>query len=60
MTYNRSPKLFSLREAAEYLRICDKTVRRLIKSGALRASLVGAQYRLSESDLAAYLASTKS
>jgi excisionase family DNA binding protein len=49
------PKLFTIPEVARHLRVCSKTVRRMIKDGKLIAIRVGKQPRISERDLRAYL-----
>ncbi|TNM67763.1 helix-turn-helix domain-containing protein [Streptomyces sp. NP160] len=46
--------------AAQTLGVSERTVRRLIDSGDLPAFKVGAQWRLLESDLAAYVAAQRS
>ncbi len=43
-------------EVGRRLDVHAKTVKRLIKSGELRAHLVGGQYRISEDDFASYVA----
>jgi excisionase family DNA binding protein len=57
-TQTRIPRLHTVDETAELLRVCSKTVRRLIASGKLRAQRVGSRYRLAEADIRAYLAGT--
>ncbi len=47
----------TLAEAAEALRIDDKTLRKLIKEQGLPARLVGRGYRIEEGALRAWLAS---
>jgi excisionase family DNA binding protein len=49
-------KLLTVQQTAETLAVCDKTVRRLINSKALRALRVGRSIRVSEDDLQIYLA----
>lgn len=48
--------MLTIKETAERLGVCAKTVRTLIGKRALIASQVGRQWRISESELAAYLA----
>ena len=43
-------------EIGRRLDVHAKTVKRLIKSGELRAHLVGGQYRVSDEDFAAFVA----
>jgi excisionase family DNA binding protein len=52
----RDRNLLSVVVVAERLDVSTKTVRRLIASGNLRAHHVGRQVRVSEEDLALYLA----
>lgn len=51
----RMPRYLSIKEVAERLSVCERTIRRAIKSGELRASMAGRQYRISEDDLRDYL-----
>ena len=48
------PDYLTIPEVAERLRVSDKTVRRLLKRGELRGLKVGAQWRISTSDLVAF------
>lgn len=48
-------ELFTVLQAAEYLQICEKTVRRLINSKTLTASKVGKSWRIKKSDIDSYL-----
>lgn len=50
-------ELFTVTQAAKYLQVCDKTVRRLIKSKAILASKVSSSWRIKKSDIDAYLQS---
>ena len=43
-------------EIGRRLNVHAKTIKRLIKSGELRAHLVGGQYRISDEEFAAYVA----
>ena len=54
----RLPRMFTVAETAEQLRVCTKTVVRLIARGRLRAQRVGSRYRIAEADIRAYLAGT--
>ena len=49
-------KLLTVRQTAERLVVCDKTVRRLIAAEVLRSLRVGRSLRVSEDDLQVYLA----
>jgi len=48
-------ELFTVIQAAEYLQVCEKTVRRLINSKTLAASKVGKSWRIKKSDIDQYL-----
>lgn len=48
-------ELFTVLQAAEYLQICEKTVRRLINSKTLTASKVGKSWRIKKADIDCYL-----
>lgn len=50
------PRLFTVQEVADQLRVSSMTVYRLIKSGELRALQIGKSYRLREDDVDAFLA----
>ena len=50
------PRLLSIAEVARHLSVSTKTIRRLIQGGQLLSHRVGCQHRISEADLAAYLA----
>lgn len=49
------PKLRTIPQVAERLQVDDKTVRRLIKGGVLKAYRLGRQLRISDDDLLAFL-----
>lgn len=52
-------ELFTVAQAAEYLKVCDKTVRRMIASKELVASKVGSRsWRIRKDDIDAYLNAT--
>ena len=48
-------KMYTVEEVAEQLRVHVKTVRRWIASGELKAFDAGKGYRISESNLAAFI-----
>lgn len=49
-------EIFTIAQAAEYLKVCDKTVRRLIKSNQLIASKIGNRsWRIRKADIDDYL-----
>lgn len=50
-------KLYDLQEVANILQVHIDTVRRYIKSGALRAAKIGKAYRVQEKDLQAFIES---
>lgn len=47
--------LLTVGDVASELRVSRSTVHRLIRRGELRAHALGAQYRITRADLAAYL-----
>lgn len=47
--------LMTVTQAAEYLKVCDKTVRRLIARQELAASKVGNSWRIRKVDIDRYL-----
>ena len=52
-------ELFTVDQAAEYLKVCDKTVRRMIASKELVSSNVGSRsWLILKDDLASYLNAT--
>jgi excisionase family DNA binding protein len=53
-------KLLTVRQAAERLAVCGKTVRRLIHAEFLPAMRIGRAVRISEDDLRVYLATRRS
>ena len=48
-------RLISIKDAAEYARVSGSTVRRWIKSGALKTYRAGRQVRIDQADLNACL-----
>lgn len=48
-------KLYNLEEVSKILQVHIETVRRYIKSGALRAAKIGKAYRIQERDLQAFI-----
>ncbi|NDR57913.1 helix-turn-helix domain-containing protein [Aliiruegeria sabulilitoris] len=53
---NNPNHLLSIAETAKFLGVSEKTVRRKIAAEDLRASRVGAQWRIRPEDIEAYLA----
>lgn len=51
-------EIFTVPQAASYLKVCDKTVRRLISKNALAASKVGKSWRIQKKDIDNYLKET--
>lgn len=51
--------LMTIAQAAEYLKVCDKTVRRLISRQELAASKVGRSWRIQKIDIDKYLSETR-
>ncbi len=54
------PRLLSITAVALHLGVSDKTVRRLVHHGRLPSLRIGRQIRISELDLVAFLAHTRS
>jgi excisionase family DNA binding protein len=50
------PKFFTVRQLAEALGVSEKTIRRAIKAGLLRAHYVGPLVRIAEDDAAMFMA----
>ncbi len=50
-----SDEILTVSQAATYLKVCDKTVRRLIAKKELKASQVGKSWRIQQSAIDAYL-----
>ena len=48
-------ELLTVTQTAKYLKVSEKTVRRLIKDRQLIASKVGSSWRIKESDITKYL-----
>jgi excisionase family DNA binding protein len=53
------PKLLTIDEVADRTSLSERTVRRLIASGALPAHRIGRAVRVSEDDLARFLAASR-
>jgi excisionase family DNA binding protein len=53
------PRLLSMGQVADHLAVSQKTVRRLIADGQLPSHRVRGQVRVSECDLAAYVAQSR-
>lgn len=51
--------IFTIQQAAKYLQVCDKTVRRLIAKNELIASKVGKSWRIKKEDIDGYLEKNK-
>lgn len=47
--------ILTIAQTAEYLQVCDKTVRRLIANKQLSASKIGKTWRIKASDIDEYL-----
>ena len=52
-------ELYTVEQAAEYLKVSTKTVRRLIKANKLLASKVGGSWRIKKIDIENYLNETR-
>lgn len=51
--------ILTITQTAEYLQVCDKTVRRLIASKQLPASKIGKSWHIKASDIDEYMEMTK-
>ena len=49
-------RLFTIPQTADYLQVCEKTIRRWIEGGELIAHRIGRQWRISEADLKTFVA----
>lgn len=54
-----SGEIMTIQQAANYLQVCDKTVRRLISKKELVASKVGNSWRVKKSDIDEYMLRTR-
>jgi len=52
-------EILTIQQAAEYLQVCDKTVRRLISRKELPASKIGKSWRVKKIDIDDYLLQTR-
>lgn len=52
-------ELLTVTQTANYLKVCEKTVRRLIGKKTLVASKVGGSWRIQKNDLDCYLKETQ-
>ncbi len=52
---NRCPRLFTVTEVADQMKVSGRTVRRKISGGELHFHRLGRQIRVSEEDLLSYL-----
>ncbi|MDR1581655.1 MAG: helix-turn-helix domain-containing protein [Prevotellaceae bacterium] len=52
-------EIYTVAQTAQYLQVCDKTVRRLIESKKLIASKIGKSWRIRKSDIDEYLKNTQ-
>ena len=52
---SRALDMLTVADAAAELRLCDKTVLRRIKDGALRAHRLGRSYRIAREDLVTFV-----
>jgi len=55
--FELNDQILTVAQAAKYLQVCDRTVRRLIESKTLTASKVGHIWRIRQVDINEYLAS---
>ncbi len=50
-----STDIFTVSQTAQYLQVCEKTVRRLISKNELVASKIGNSWRIQKQDIDNYL-----
>ena len=53
------PDFYTVKETAQYLRLCEKQIRRLIERGELPAYRFGAALRIKKKDIDAYVQSQR-
>lgn len=58
MSYDTTQPAFTVAELARRLQTCERTARRIIETGQLRAHRIRGQWRIREEDFEAYLAET--
>ena len=51
----RQDNVFTVKQVATYLKVCERTVIRLIHNKKLKASTVGGSWRIQEKDIKKYL-----
>lgn len=51
--------LIPIAQAVEYLKVCDKTIRRLITRQELTVSKAGKSWRIQKADIDKYLSETR-
>lgn len=54
-----SDNILTISQTAEYLKVCDKTIRRLISKKELRAFKVGTSWRIRMEDILEFVNKTK-
>lgn len=54
-----STEIMTIQQTANYLQVCDKTVRRLISKKELSASKIGKSWRIKKIDIDEYLLQTR-
>ena len=55
----RLPRMLTVREVADQLALCEKTIRRLIKGGQIRVHHLGRQIRIAEDDAVSFIAARR-
>lgn len=53
-----SDEMLTVSQAADYLKVCDKTILRLIKTKKIIASKVGNRWRIRNTDIDKYIRNT--
>lgn len=54
-----SDSILTIQQAANYLKVCDKTIRRLIAKKELTASKIGNSWRIKKEDIDYFLDRTR-
>ena len=56
ITDDLNDEFYSIKEVAQFMKLADSTIRRMIKSGELPAKQIGRKYRIKRSTLEKFLA----
>jgi excisionase family DNA binding protein len=53
-------RLYTLKETAAYLRVSEKTARKMIKDGNIKASMIGGRWKVTPEEIQRFINSTAS